>query len=247
MPTIRLRLIAADAVRRKRLEDIFRLDSQFVIIGGDNNAEGNPFPDVLVADLAHPEAALPQFWSVIHHRYPKARLVAVVEPPIDEAALRAALRAGAYYLAAWNEPAERLCAVAQAAFFSRGYIPQGAVLEAMAALFIKLNTAAGCVQIGALRVELTKRQVQYRDQPLRLTALEFDLIAYLARNAGRTVPRGELLQTVWRSCPQQGRSKDQVKSAFKRLRDKIEPDSRHPRYLLTVHGEGYMMPAHVEE
>jgi DNA-binding response OmpR family regulator len=173
--------------------------------------------------------------------------MAVVEPPIDEAVLQAALHAGAYYMAIWTDPAERLCEVARCAFYDEGYIPSGPCLDAMTALFDKLDRAALCVRIGALRVELTKRRVTYQNQPLRLTALDFDLIAHLARKAGRTVPPEELLREVWRCCPHTGGSKEQVKSAMKRLRDKIEPDINRPRYLLTVHGEGYMMPAHVEE
>jgi DNA-binding winged helix-turn-helix (wHTH) protein len=247
MILIRLRIIAANVSRRKRLEDNFRLDSQFVLVGEDNNLEEGPSADVFVVDLACPEAARPRFWMVLHGLHPPARLMAVAELPIDETLLQAALHAGAYYMTAWTDSAQRLREVAWCAFYDEGYVPLGSCLDAMTALFDKLDETTPDVQIGALRVELTKRQVKYKVQLLHLTALDFDLIAHLAQNAGQMVPPDELLREVWGCCPGSGGSKEQIKSAMKRLRDKIEPDTNRPRYLLTIHGKGYMMPTDVEE
>src|SRR3990172_6760366 len=110
MPTIRLCLIAADATRRKKLEDIFRLGPEFVIVGGDHPPVQPPFPkvDVFVVDLAHPDAAFPRFWMVLHVLYRGWGLRGVAGPPFDDTTLQAALHAGAYYMVAWTDPAERM-------------------------------------------------------------------------------------------------------------------------------------------
>ena len=70
-----------------------------------------------------------------------------------------------------------------------------------------------------------------------LTSKEFDLLAFFARNAGRTYRRTELLDHVW------GHSHDgyehTVNSHINRLRAKIEDDPANPGYILTVWGVGY--------
>jgi DNA-binding response OmpR family regulator len=70
-----------------------------------------------------------------------------------------------------------------------------------------------------------------------LTLKEFDLLVVLARNRGRVFGRATLLQQVW-GYDYLGDSRT-VDVHIQRLRRKLEPDPRDPRYLLTVHGIGY--------
>ncbi len=72
---------------------------------------------------------------------------------------------------------------------------------------------------------------------LMLTAKEFDLLLHFARNPGKVYTRSQLLDMVW------GYGHDgyehTVNSHINRLRGKIEKDSAHPDYILTVWGVGY--------
>lgn len=75
-------------------------------------------------------------------------------------------------------------------------------------------------------------------RPLQLTHREFDLLRYLAER-DRVVYRNELLKQVWGYAePPHTRSVDQ---AIGRLRKKIEADPHHPRFIHTVHGNGYQL------
>lgn len=101
------------------------------------------------------------------------------------------------------------------------------------------------ITIGPLSIDLLARCANLNGCPVHLSPLEFDLLAYLARHAGRAVPLDELWQEVWHCCPAGGTT-DQIKGCVKRLRQKIELDPEHPRYVLAARGYGYMMPTSVE-
>ncbi|MBI4770505.1 MAG: winged helix-turn-helix transcriptional regulator [Chloroflexi bacterium] len=102
------------------------------------------------------------------------------------------------------------------------------------------------LRIGALQVDLWHVEARLEGERLSLTPLEFDLLAYLARNADRAVRPDELLREVWRCPAEGGGTKDQLKSAIKRLRRKIEPDPGQPQYLLTMRGFGYRITTPAE-
>ena len=72
-----------------------------------------------------------------------------------------------------------------------------------------------------------------------LTATEARLLSVLARNGNRVVPSAALLQRVW--DPAEGIDVDTLRVHIRRVREKIEPDAQHPRYLLTERGIGYRL------
>jgi DNA-binding response OmpR family regulator len=85
---------------------------------------------------------------------------------------------------------------------------------------------------------LTMRATRGR-RDIRLTKKEFDILRYLAEHAGRVVHRDQLLTEVWGA--QAVSTTRAVDFAIARLRRKIEPDPRSPRYLTTAHGDGYAL------
>jgi DNA-binding response OmpR family regulator len=93
------------------------------------------------------------------------------------------------------------------------------------------------IQAGNLIVDAAGRKATLKDQILDLTAKEFDLLLHFAGNPGKVYTRSQLLDFVW------GYGHDgyehTVNSHINRLRAKIEKDSAHPEYILTVWGVGY--------
>jgi DNA-binding response OmpR family regulator len=86
-------------------------------------------------------------------------------------------------------------------------------------------------------IEPDKRRATRAGQPVRLTAKEFDLLVWFARNPGRVYTRSELLERVWGYSA--SGYEHTVNSHINRLRSKIEHDPAHPRYIQTVWGVGY--------
>jgi len=95
------------------------------------------------------------------------------------------------------------------------------------------------LEVGALRLDPTQRQVSADGEPVELTAMEFDLLAFLMTHPGRVFTRLELLEAVRGETYES--FERSVDSHIKRLRQKIEPDPHAPRFVLTVFGVGYKL------
>ena len=95
--------------------------------------------------------------------------------------------------------------------------------------------------IGPLKIDTKGRQVLVGEQPMSLTAREFDLLLHFARHPGHVFSRAQLLDSVW------GYGHDgyehTVNSHINRLRSKIEPDPAQPEFIVTVWGVGYKLDA----
>jgi DNA-binding response OmpR family regulator len=96
--------------------------------------------------------------------------------------------------------------------------------------------AATVVVDGDLRVDLRAHEVWRAGVPLALTVREYDLLVYLLANAGQAFSREHLLRNVW---GWEFGDNSTVTVHVRRLREKIEPDPRHPARVITVFGIGY--------
>ncbi len=93
------------------------------------------------------------------------------------------------------------------------------------------------LRLGDLEIDASSMTVQVRGQAILTTVREFRLLEYLGTHCGRVLTRNQLLDAVWKETPfVTPRSIDVY---VRRLREKIEADPRHPRYLKTLRGIGY--------
>ena len=101
------------------------------------------------------------------------------------------------------------------------------------------------LEFAGAKVNFDTFEVCARGVQVRLTQLEMSLLRYFADNAGRVIPRSELLENVW-GLPgaMQTRAVDQF---IRRLRKTFEPDPARPRHFLTVRDAGYRFLASGEE
>jgi DNA-binding response OmpR family regulator len=90
---------------------------------------------------------------------------------------------------------------------------------------------------GDLRIDLDRREVKVAGREIRLTPTEFDLLVALAEHPGRVLSRDQLLDRILGGSVE-GYDRA-IDSHVKNLRQKIEPDPRKPRYVLTAFGMGY--------
>jgi len=99
------------------------------------------------------------------------------------------------------------------------------------------------VRLGPVTLDLTKRSALGPEGALHLTPLEYRVIDCLARNAGMIVTQRQLIREAW--GPERLGDSRGLRSYIKMLRQKLEPDPRQPRYLITEAGVGYRL--HVDE
>lgn len=99
------------------------------------------------------------------------------------------------------------------------------------------SETAQILRFGDLEIDVSSMTVQVQGRNVLTTVREFRLLEYLANHRGRVLTRDQLLDAVWKETPfVTPRSIDVY---IRRLREKIEPDPHHPRYLKTLRGIGY--------
>lgn len=93
------------------------------------------------------------------------------------------------------------------------------------------------VDLGGLVVDFVRREVRVDDERVHLTPIEYRLLAYLVKNAGKVVTHRQILNEVW------GKSHVErphyVRVHMAELRKKIHEDAARPRWILTEQGVGY--------
>ncbi len=94
---------------------------------------------------------------------------------------------------------------------------------------------------GDLTVDLSRRQVTLKDKNIALSAKEFELLAFLALNAGKVVTHRQLLNKIW--GPDNAEDVQYLRVYIRSLRQKLEEEPARPRYLLTETAVGYRLRA----
>jgi two-component system, OmpR family, response regulator RegX3 len=97
------------------------------------------------------------------------------------------------------------------------------------------------LRIGELELDIAARRARLRGEELQLSRKEFDLLAELARHAGRVVTREDLMARVWDE--NWFGSTKTLDVHVRSLRQKLGDDPARPRYLATVRGVGFRFTA----
>jgi DNA-binding response OmpR family regulator len=104
---------------------------------------------------------------------------------------------------------------------------------------VRETPAPETLKLGDLEIDASSMTVRIDGRTVLTTVREFRLLEYLASHRGRVFTRDQLLDAVWKETAfVTPRSVDVY---VRRLREKIESDPRHPRYLKTLRGIGYRL------
>jgi len=102
---------------------------------------------------------------------------------------------------------------------------------------VPIHAGHGLYEFGSIRVDVRRAEVSRDGKPVYITGREFQLLRYLIERAGSTVPRDELLRSVW------GYDRETltrtVDTHVGSLRQKLEENPKRPELILTVSGVGY--------
>jgi DNA-binding response OmpR family regulator len=88
-----------------------------------------------------------------------------------------------------------------------------------------------------LLIDVPRRTVEVRGEPVQLTYVEFELLRTLVADPGRVFSRRMLLEALWGTAD--FRDPRTIDVHVRHLREKIEADSHRPEYILTVRSVGY--------
>jgi len=115
------------------------------------------------------------------------------------------------------------------------------LLARVEALLRRIPASAGSprdtYRFGGILVDFRKAEVLQNNVPVEMSAREFQLLRYFIEHRGAALTRDELLDEVWGYDAIPSTRTVDVHVAW--LRQKVEPNPRHPQFILTVHGLGY--------
>ena len=104
---------------------------------------------------------------------------------------------------------------------------------------VRSAEGAAALQLGSTTIDLARRKAIKDDEEVHLTPLEYRVLESLARNAGMIVTQVQLIREVW--GPDRSDDTRSLRVSIRNLRQKLEPDPRRPRYLVTEAGLGYRL------
>ena len=100
-----------------------------------------------------------------------------------------------------------------------------------------LQSPPPVVTAGDLTVDIARRRVTLAGSPVALTPTEYDILAFLARNADCVVTQRQIIEEVW--GPGWGDDAQTLRVHVSHLRRKIEPDPQGPHFIVTEPGVGF--------
>lgn len=162
--------------------------------------------------------------------------------------LRQRLETPILLLTAKGETGDRITGLESGAddYLPKPFEPRELLLR-IAAILRRIPTVEAAqpkfLTLGALRYDTEKGDLWSGDTPVRLTGTEQALLRRLSASRGQPVSRAELGEDLGRGGEDGDNSERAIDVQITRLRRKIEPDPREPRFLQTVRGTGYMLVA----
>jgi DNA-binding response OmpR family regulator len=100
-------------------------------------------------------------------------------------------------------------------------------------------SAPAVVRCGRLTIDLVRRRVLVKDELVKLTPTEFQLLQQLALNVGKVLSHTELLTSIW--GPEYRDDRDYLWAYVRHLRRKLEADPEHPEHIVSHPGYGYVL------
>jgi len=105
--------------------------------------------------------------------------------------------------------------------------------------FTSVSTLEPIVIIGDLKIDLSAHRVSLKESDINLTSTEYRLLAELAKASGRVLTTDDILEKIWGSGYEG--EEHLVWKVIHRLRQKIEIDPKHPIFIHTKPGIGYLL------
>ena len=99
------------------------------------------------------------------------------------------------------------------------------------------NVSKNIIEINGLTIDKAKHKCLLYEQKVDLTPIEFEILLYLAENRGKVISSEELFEKVWKEKYLD--SNNTIMVHIRRIREKLNEDTKHPKFIKTVWGVGY--------
>ena len=113
------------------------------------------------------------------------------------------------------------------------------ILAVLTRLHPREGLSRNLIMFGPYVLDLDQHELRRGEEGVPLTPTEYRLLEALARRQGHAVAENDLVQQVWGASPEEERTS--VRRYIWLLRQKVETDPAHPRWVVTVRGYGYRL------
>jgi len=103
----------------------------------------------------------------------------------------------------------------------------------------QISNSEKIIKIGKIVIDFSKYEVTENNEPIAMTHKEFEILKYFWINKNKTVTREDLFNEIWGY--DEMTTTRTIDNFILKLRQKIEINPNHPKYILTVHGIGYKL------
>ena len=97
-------------------------------------------------------------------------------------------------------------------------------------------------KIGNIKIDQDSKSVTIRNKPIKFTPIEYKILLYFIKNAGKVLSSNDIYKEVWNESEAYN-IENTIAVHIRHIREKIEKDSREPKYIKVVWGIGYKMEA----
>lgn len=97
-------------------------------------------------------------------------------------------------------------------------------------------------KVGNIKVDQETKIVTIRNQVVKFTPIEYKILVYFIKNAGKVLSSNDIYKEVWNESEAYN-IENTIAVHIRHIREKIENDSRDPKYIKVVWGIGYKMEA----
>jgi two-component system KDP operon response regulator KdpE len=216
-------LIVDDEIQIRKLLEIALDSNGYKTIFAVNGKEGialaaNHQPDLIILDLGLPDEDGQLVLKRLREWYQKPILILTVKNTEEE--IVKALDGGA------ND------------YLTKPFRTQELLARIRTALRnLNQNEQEPIIEFGEISIDFTSRIVKLKNEILKLTSTEYNLLSILVKNEGRVLTHRYLLKEVWGSsyCDQT----QYLRVFVAQLRKKIEEDPNRPKFIITESGVGY--------
>jgi len=140
------------------------------------------------------------------------------------------------FISAWTSDDNQIAALNIGDDYIQKPYSLGVLLAKVKAVLKRYGQSENAFSDGWLSIDFNAKTATVQGKPVKLTALEFKLLAYLMRNENKVVSKQEIFDKVWED---KFTGDGTLNVHIRKIREAIERDPGNPEYIVTVWGDGY--------